>query len=76
MNLSFPAVVLLYVTVFLAVIFAAWLCFAWQRRKLRRDSYKAHPCTNCGEKIRFKSEAVFVRCPNCGAKLEVGARHR
>jgi predicted RNA-binding Zn-ribbon protein involved in translation (DUF1610 family) len=70
-KLGMSSFIWLYVALFLAVLFGAWLSFAWRCRKIRHDSHKAYPCPSCGEKIRFKNEVVFTRCPHCGAKVKL-----
>jgi len=59
-----------YLTVFLAVIFAAWLFFGWQRRRSELSSRPVHACTCSGARFTSRSDAVAPplrqRCPKCG----------
>jgi hypothetical protein len=71
MSLSIPTLFLLYVAVFLAVIFIAWLIFAWRRRKIRYNSRKVLVCPGCGGKNQYRNEAIFIRCSHCGAKVKL-----
>jgi len=71
MNLEISSFFWLYIALFLAVIFGAWLSFAWRCRKIRQGAHRAYACPSCEEKIRVKNEVVFVRCPHCGARVAV-----
>jgi hypothetical protein len=71
MTLSIPALLWCYVTLFLAVVFGAWLAFILHRQKCRQGWHKVHACPHCGKKIRVKGEMIFTRCPHCDAKLRL-----
>jgi predicted RNA-binding Zn-ribbon protein involved in translation (DUF1610 family) len=72
MNLTFPAFLWLYVALFLAVVFGAWLNFVWRGRRFRQATGKVRRCPGCGKKIRVGNELVFMRCPHCGRRINLG----
>lgn len=68
LELSLSGFFTLYIVVFLAIIFAAWLIFSWRRQQLIHRSLRKLSCKYCGATIPCHQALVWVRCPGCGAR--------
>jgi len=61
----------IYVAVFLAAIFCAWICYAWRRRR-RENAWLRHRlrCMICALEFEDRTTTVLPRCPRCGSLNE------
>lgn len=71
MTLDFISVFSLYVFLFLAVIFTAWILSAWKSNRDRASSGKRYICSCCGKPIRVGHALISVRCGHCGARNKI-----
>jgi hypothetical protein len=67
-ELTLGGIFVLYIVVFLAIIFAAWLIFSWRRQQLIHRSLRKVSCKYCGGSIPRHQALVWVRCSHCGAR--------
>jgi len=71
MTLNFVSVFSLYVFLFLAIIFAAWILFLWKQLRQRSGSGRRYVCGSCGKPVRADHALIAVRCGHCGARNEI-----
>jgi uncharacterized paraquat-inducible protein A len=67
MKLSLAHFFILYVTVFLAVVLAAWLFFLRTRRRSQLDGRRIFICGSCQSAFPERRPYQRPRCPKCGA---------
>lgn len=60
-----------YLLVFLAVIFSAWLIFAWQSHQAVSKSGRKLSCSCCGAAIESNHAVFTVRCSRCGIRTKI-----
>ncbi|MDR1191162.1 MAG: hypothetical protein LBK60_05770 [Verrucomicrobiales bacterium] len=71
MKLDFTTALWLYVTLPLIITISAWLLFAWHKHRQRRDAHRTYPCPHCGLPLRPRHEIISMRCPGCGARINL-----
>lgn len=64
-----------YVLVFLAVLFGAWLLFAWRKQKNRSRAERRVECPQCGGEVSVEGRVLRVRC-SCGTRFSLTERRR
>ena len=67
MKLSLSHFFMLYVTVFLAILLAAWLFFLRTRRRSQLDGRRFLICGSCQNSYAEPTPYQRPRCPKCGA---------
>ncbi len=70
-RVSLPWLVCVYLMVFLAAIFFAWIAYEMVR-KFREGRSLRHRlrCTICGMEYEDRTPTVLPRCPRCGSLNE------
>ncbi len=68
-SLSVP--VFVYLFVFLAAVFAAWLWFGWSRTRLEKSALRHRlRCKICAFEFEDSTTTLLPRCPRCGSLNE------
>jgi DNA-directed RNA polymerase subunit RPC12/RpoP len=71
MTIDFVSVFSLYVLLFLAVIFIAWILVLWKQLRNRSSSGRRYICGSCGKPVRADHALIVLRCGHCGARNEI-----
>ncbi|MDZ4787901.1 MAG: hypothetical protein SH807_03090 [Blastochloris sp.] len=71
MTIDFISVFSLYVFLFLAVIFTAWILSTWKSHRERVNCGKRYVCSCCGKPIRADHALISVRCGHCGVRNKI-----
>ncbi len=69
MTLEFNELFVVYVSVFLAVILAAWLISLWRSHATLRQVVQFIRCPFCEEVFDAGENRKFVRCPVCHGRF-------
>lgn len=69
--MTVPVFFLVYLLVFLAVIFVAWLIFAWESRKIDLARRKIVKCPQCDSLQEIANQIFYARCKRCGARSNI-----
>ncbi len=71
MKISLSHYFTVYVLVFLAGVLAAWLIVLWSRYRQSTRNRDKIDCRICGKSVPLDGQILHVRCPSCGARIEV-----
>jgi len=69
MTLEFNELFVVYVSVFLAVILAAWLISLWRGHTFQRRGDLSIRCPFCEKVFDAGENRKYVRCPECHGRF-------
>ncbi len=70
-RINLPMIIVVYLVVLLAVLFALWLGGDWKRkRRERRDRKFRLVCNICGVTYEDRTRNPIPACPKCGSLNE------
>lgn len=71
MSISFDNLFIVYLSVFLAVIFGAWIMLLWKRGSVSEEEKSEVECIFCGHPFQCETHRTHVRCPSCYGRFNV-----
>ena len=70
-RVELSVLVLIYLFVFLAAIFALWIVYEWMRQRREKEALRYRvQCTICASIFEDKTSTLLARCPRCGSLNE------
>lgn len=70
-RVSLSVLIVVYLGVFLAVIFSAWLRYEWVRKRRENRALRHRlQCAICALEFEDSTRTLLPRCPRCGSLNE------